>query len=274
MEISKKTLAHATPNGIRFWSKKDDNLSVQECVDNEGNLSTVVYYGKDIPSVSFLETGGLADLERIIHIVIFICGSVLVGCYLPSCDYRVSIKFYLWFHLLWAAYCFSDFIASFVVLNFTPKGRASKRFHAAEHKTWNAYRKNQDYPTYEQIKNASKYSVYCGSRDDAISTLKRILEAFTIAKFGAFLPIWGVVPLVVASKWLVSRVCYNYNIDMIFQGLYISEPTERELNCAYEGLKNLKKAEEGDMEFYVARSENDVIDYLFMMNVKKASSST
>ncbi len=233
------------PNGIWFRSRRFNSLVLEESIEN-GEIKERVYYNGETRKFNALEYYSKTNVAIIVAftILIHIVFAVMIFRYLRTAEYYGLVFFFLGLEMLLTAHFISTWITQIIVFNFFPEGRSLKKFHGAEHKVLNAYKCFNRFPTYDLIKSVSHYSENCASRITPISSIVSIAKVFIILKFGNSLHFVILVFAVILAGYVLSLLLLNSKVDMIFQCIYVSKPTEREVEVAYTGYKNLKNAED------------------------------
>jgi hypothetical protein len=129
-----------------------------------------------------------------------------------------------------------------------------KRFHAAEHKAYNAFMKNARklpknaslmefkaaIPEINQVEKTSSFSLFCGTTSNWLIVLT-LVNGLTCVSISSFVfsenPILGsaIAMLVFALGFLITIAV----IFLIQRQFYLAEPATREITLAIEALKEL-----------------------------------
>ena len=233
------------PNGIWFRSDKYDSLVVEEEIVN-GEIREKVYYeGSDeeftaIKKYSKKSLVFLAVFVILTHFILF----AMTFRYLRITEYSWYVTAYLGLWMLIASHNISILMTQIVVFNILPEGRRGKKFHGAEHKAFKAYRTSDGCPTYDLIKAASRFNDRCSSRTTVIKPLISIAKVLTIIKLGGNIHFLLLILVVNIISYGLSYLLINSKVDMIFQWVFVGNPTESELEVAYKGIQTLKAAED------------------------------
>ena len=120
-----------------------------------------------------------------------------------------------------------------------------KQCHAAEHKTYKAFKKNirnlksktqyEDFkyyiPSLEEIKNTNSFSIFCGTSFIISSTLATLTMALpNILKYKNN-------DIYFMSFWILFSLCEFYFCSKIIQKKYLSEPNHIQILLAQKALK-------------------------------------
>lgn len=233
------------PNGIWLRSDKYDSLVVEEEIVN-GEIHEKVYYegnNEDFNIIKKFSKKSLVFLAAFVILTHFILFA-MVFRFLQVTEYSWYVTAYLGFWMFIASHHISICMTQIVVFNFVPEGRSEKKFHGAEHKVITAYRFFNKCPTYDLIKATSRFSDKCGTRMTIINPLVCIAKVITIIKLGDNIHFLLLILVVNIIGYGVYYLIINSKVDMLFQWIFVGNPTERELEVAYKGIKALNKAEE------------------------------
>ena len=238
------------PNGIWFRSERFSSLVLEECIEN-GEIKERVYYNGNSREFNPLEYFSKMNMAIILvlSLLIRVAFFVMIYRYLSTVDYSGLMTIFLGLEMLLAAHNISNWIMQIIIFWCFPEGRSLRKFHGAEHKVINAYNCFNSLPTYDLVKSISPYSDTCASRITPIKTIVSIAKVLIIIKLGKSLHFILLLVAVVFVGYVLSHLIIKSKVDMIFQWIYVGKPTERELEVAYTGMKNLKVAEE---EYYNA----------------------
>lgn len=231
------TCARSQVDGIVFYSETVPTVGVVSSVTNEGKiqakskfLGVSDFLGND--SVASLLSKQLSKWIVIIIDVALVLLSILSGniCAILAAVYFSINTSYIFCSLLYLVYC----------MKFGNM-KSLARFHAAEHKAVNAYSSLERVPTFEELKNASMFSTACGSR---ISIRAVIFQTLIPMELWLLMPVSGWIYLI--TVFLTTLICYldtKFHIFLPLQFLFVSQPTDIELQVALEGLKVYDKME-------------------------------
>lgn len=240
--------ARSKSNGIFFYSNTLPRIGTETIRDEEGKITSRTIF--DTVRYEFAENYAEAKKKRFfskekiwaINIVL-----PFIAILFKEISYTLATMFFVFF--------VSENFWELIELIFQIK-KGSKinegKMHAAEHKVINAYRNLQRIPTIEEVRNASRFSKYCGSR-----------IAFRKAWGGAIITLFIIVApklglqnilitiLVGISLWIIGNF---FGIFKYLQIFVTNKPSDRELEVAVEAIKEFDKLEskletEDDDEF-------------------------
>ncbi len=242
---SKDLAASSFPNGIWFRSSKIVGLIVEEYYEN-GEIKEKVYHNEY--QGKFELSDRISNKAKIFVFVLssllIILFGVMIFRYLRSTEYSIAVMIYLGLWMAFAAYYFASLITAIIFYFGTSEGRSIRRFHGAEHKAVEARRKIIGYPTYQQIEMTSVYSPYCSSRKLVYTVMIYVAKIITIIKLGDTIKFWQLILVVILVDFIMGIIISTTKIDMIFQWIFVGNPTKHELELAYKGMEGLKAAEE------------------------------
>lgn len=239
-EYKRVSRARSKENGIVFYSNEDPWMCYETVVDNCGKIQSAVVPSAISESNEFcgvsiskkVKTDKLCLLVKIVFLVLAIISLVVTNK----------------FSIVLALVYFSVFGVSNLI-NFAETVREIKlgeskslgRFHSAEHMAAIAYEKYQRIPTMKELKSASRFEKYCGSKVIINKLLMETLFALTMAT-SDFVPTQTYL-LIVAIDVVILIFQNKFNFLRFLQILLTNKPTEKELEVALEGIKFFDKTE-------------------------------
>lgn len=241
---SKNFLGFSFPNGMWLRSSTFSALVVEEKIVN-GEVQEKVYYDGIYREFNALENYSKKSIAFIYvtsvltHVVLYF----MVFQFLGGTEYSWYVTAYLGLCMIIASNDISVLIIKIMVYTLFSEGRSARRYHGAEHKAVNAYKQIFEYPTFNQIKAASLYSDQCGTRTAIINPIVHVVRVITIIKLGDNTNFLLLILVVNIIAFVLSYIIFNSKVDMIFQKIFVGNPTELELKVAHKGMERLKKAE-------------------------------
>lgn len=169
------------------------------------------------------------------------------------------------FWLISAALYFSS-VVSFELFKFmeqsyqkkSKKGnnKSTARYHSAEHMVINCYEKLKRIPTFEEVKNASRFHKRCGSR----VTINNIVMHLLISLSFAFAANWNIFfRLSLCILILIFRLFADKKGWLRFLQVFVTEkPSDEDIELAIEGIKNYEKMEN------IFQDDSDLIEMFNM----------
>ena len=231
------TRARSTVDGIVFYSETVPTVGVVSSVTEDGQIQAKSkflgisdFLGND--SISSLLSKKLNKWIVIVLDIVLILLSILSDnpCAILATVYFSINASYVFYSLLYLVYC----------MKFGNM-KSLARFHAAEHKAVNTYSSLKRVPTFEELKNASMFVPACGSR---VGIRLVIFQTLISIELWLLLPISGWFYLI--AVFLTALLCHldtKFHIFLPLQFLFVSQPTDIELQVALEGLKVYDKME-------------------------------
>lgn len=138
------------------------------------------------------------------------------------------------------------------------KGNAKSiaRYHSAEHMVINCYEKLKRIPTFEEVKNASRFHKRCGSRMYINNMVMHLLLSLSYA----FVANWNVIfHLSLCILILIFRLFADKEGWLRFLQVFVTaKPSDEDIELAIEGIKNYEKMEK------VFQDDSDLIEMFNM----------
>lgn len=229
--------ARSKSNGIFFYSNTLPRIGTETIRDEDGKITSRIIF--DTVRYEFAENYAEAKKKR------FFSKEKIwaINIVLPFIAFLLRENSYLFATAFFVFFVSENFWELIELIFQIKKGSKINegKMHAAEHKAVNAYRNLQRIPTIEEVRNASRFSKYCGSR-----------IAFRKAWGGAIITLFIIVApklglqnilitiLVGISLWIIG------NFFLIFKYLQIfvtNKPSDMELEVAVEAIKEFDKLE-------------------------------
>lgn len=233
--------ARSKEDGIVFRSNKIPVLSYEASINASGKIETQV-----LPTMvsEIKEMGGLIstnkEKERKVELYCKIAiGITAILSIIISKQISIAIALiYFSMIALKDLIEFCQFSWSIKVGKF----KSTARFHAAEHKVINAYRKKQRVPTIEEIRKASRFDKMCGSKNyiNKIVIFGLVSIVIALAPFIKLHEYSILLMLVCIFSWLGKK----YEIFRFLQIFVTNKPTDKELKVALAGVQFFDKMEE------------------------------
>lgn len=241
MEKKQVFKARSKEDGIVFRSNKIPALSYEVSINPKGKietqmLPTAVSHIKEMEVLTNEELNKKRKVELGCKIAIWILA--ILSIYISK---QVSIAFALIYFSITALRDLLEFCQLSFNLKLG-KNKSTARFHAAEHKAVNAYKKKQGIPSMEEVKKASRFDKICGSRKYIDKILFFLLVSIVIA-LSAFVKIYvhTILVIFVLLTFLLEK---KYGMFRFLQILVMNKPTDKELEVALAGIKFFDKMED------------------------------
>ncbi len=233
-EQKELSLARSYVNGITFYSPKYLMFGVRTLLDENENFEskTIFFKFEDLFEVS--QTPKKTFLWIILSDILVIALSIILSIFTNNFGFLSAAILYA----IWARPEFYRFIKFVFRCKFKEPSLA--RFHAAEHMAVNAYNQLQRIPTLDELRKASRFSKHCQSQRSLLSFfILSLLQIAAILFYNtSFLYLIAALiilffEIIVSKKQLLS----------FLQIFVVSKPTDKELELAIEGLKQLEIVE-------------------------------
>ena len=238
--------ARSKKNGIVFYSNRIPFLGIEAILDDSENIQTNIVDKGLEKFIDYLgtynEEENTLNKKRIIifYVLIIILSIVLYVCF-KNFGFLIASMYFL-------AFVFRDlyeFINEVPLLRKKDKhGYSIAKFHGAEHKVVNAYNKLERIPTLEEAKKFSRFSKLCGSRTIIYSmftytVLTVSLFLYFSFNFNDFMYLAIMLAIIISIK-----IGENYGVLNFFQVFVTSDPGDKEIELAIEGLKQFETLED------------------------------
>ena len=242
-EKNKLITARSQKDGIRFFSGEVEGLCVIETIDENGNVTSNTKFDRPDSSIKeFMLAHGVESKDIVEGLIITFVASIPGFLYIINTHYSTLTKWYMAWCVFGAIAYIRGLIGGLIALH-TGEGKKIRRFHGAEHKTINAYEKYGHNPSYEEVKITSKYGVRCGTRKSVIKVITKVSKLIFVLKFVSKWSLFRLFFTAFIGEEVLGLIIAFSKIDMIFQGLFLSEPTDVEICVAQAGLTELLNAE-------------------------------
>lgn len=227
--------AASYPNGIAIRSRSCPDLSVKVFQDWQGNTRRALLPScqTQLYSINPFEDFYYEVAKKLTIILDIIL--VLALLFMKQFGYAIlAVSFSLLLSIP-----LSIFLTEIYILQHTEEGRKNARFHAAEHKMVNAYRKYQKVPTIEQIKKASRYTTLCGSLEIIIPLFSQVgLYILLILSNELFSNLYLKLGSMLISGG-IAFLLYHYGetLFQFFEIFLTKTPSNEELEISLEAIK-------------------------------------
>jgi hypothetical protein len=246
--------AMSSVNGIIFYSDQYDlPFGVETFIDEKGRMRSKLYlvsnYNvlRNMESRWFYESDDIAKVNPIFLLIIRLL-LIIIAVFSKN----FNITFAILYFSVMALHELVLVIFQCKYIKQNEKGKRLGRFHAAEHKSLNAYRKYERVPTCDEIKAESKISRSCGSRFIIRKIATVTAVSFIIAVAVNKSLVLYVVSIIILIVLFILENKVNYL--RIFQYMFVNEPTDEEIevarNCLimYEKVNNNMEEMRGTIE--------------------------
>ena len=236
--------ARSRSDGIVFYSSQEPGLCVTSIVTEEGEYITSPSFMIFEDLFSFL-SGEYATTRPkwataidILALVIAIVTSINDWIHLP-----IRIVGALYFILTAEKYTYG-FLITVLGMKFG-SDKTLARFHAAEHKVINAYKRYGGVPSMEELRQSSPYSKDCSSRSVIRSSVidTMIALAMLLLVKNTFMYI-----SVLVAMFILFVLDVKLGVLLPLQRLVFNNPTDVELTVALNGIKEYDAMEKRIME--------------------------
>lgn len=249
--------AASYPNGIAIRSRYCPDLAVKVFEDLHGNIRHAL-----LPSVQTRLYSPSPFEKRYYEIsqkiaIGFDIILILILLLLKQFGYvmlAISFSFFLSVPL-------AHFFTDIYILQFTAMGKKNAMFHAAEHKMVNAYHKYQKVPTFQQIKEASRYTTLCGSLETLIPIFSQLILFLLLILANEMFVKLSLKVIAMFLSGGISFLFHRYgeNIFQYLEILITKTPTDKELIIALETIKGFTLLE----DFLAQEVSDDAIENFF-----------
>mgnify|MGYP000110857602 CR=1 FL=1 len=220
--------------GILFHSSRTSAFVVKAFVSEDGEITA-----KLMNRISCTEE--FPSLEDTLFYKILKIINFFIDCALLLFLWHLHVPYYCFFAAI--AFCITIsldvlyLISSFIVLRFFSGSDA--KFHAAEHMAMHAYASGKIPKNIEELSGYSMCHPLCGSSQRIPRIIFFLLACLNlILIFPDHLILYLILLFVdfLLVEWLAEK-----QVFMCFQRLYLSKPTNVELQTALKGLQLLEK---------------------------------
>jgi len=235
--------ARSSKNGIIFYSNIYSFIGMKAYFDEFENIRTEIVYKDNEDVVDYTSIlnrkGSIFNIKNLAIIDLFLIISAVIGCaytgnfglVLGAIFFSVFVSWDLW----------RTIIVSYVMKKKDNRGYSIAKFHAAEHKVLNAYKKLKRIPTIEETKKFSRFSTQCGS----------IVRTFRIVMFFLFSIL---MTCILHYNNMIYLFCVLFVLELMvlavkhgwlnfLQVFFTSIPTDKEIKLAVEGLRQFEMME-------------------------------
>lgn len=226
-----KTIKHAQAkkNGIVFYSNKSPQTACITWYNENGEIESEVAH--------FMTYDSLCDAPHTFHlkkwIKVLFC-IILIG--IPI--FILQDPYFIATSCLLCTISPSLFKLFEISISFN---LSIKRFHAVEHMAINSYKKLQRIPNLEEIKNASRFSKFCGSMIHIVFSIGSSILYIVIGIFSRY-DYYIHIPIFIITFFLIFNKRVNGWLKY-FQFLFTAKPTDKELELGIVALQNFEKME-------------------------------
>lgn len=257
-DVKPVNIAHATSNGIIFFSNHCSQIGTLAYFDENDKIQTKQVFTKICEFEDFINAPPryttLCKKQFILAFNLILALIAIAVAY-----------FTLNFNFLIAVLYFSVTISSqfFYLINnilnikFNTNNKYSiGRLHSAEHMVLNAYSILERAPTLDEIKKFSRFSKKCGSR----LLLSKVCLYTIISILMALVPYIEFIPyIILLSVFTILFIIDSKTGILRFLQIFVTtKPTDKELLLAIEGIKQHEITEKQISEDPKSVSENIV----------------
>lgn len=268
MEDKRIKSATSLDNGIIFYSDRIPQIGVKTFYDDNDEIqyTYVSKYDEMLKTYNEAIKSNLGRIYVTAHILIVFTGFLIYM-------YTENMAFWLLTLYIILTGTYENIIYMIISLRDFKANKGKKhslaRFHAAEHKSINAYNKKCKIPTYDEIANASRFSKYCGSMIYFNKTFMNIINCIFVYIFvanawkiyiriksfltqmevttGYYVVLISIIIIIALSAQIIyltiKHIIVDYSLLQFMEVLYTEKPTKREIYLALNGLKNYEKME-------------------------------
>lgn len=228
--------ARSMQNGIVFYSNKNPAVCYEVLVDKDGQIKKAILSSELSESLdNSIKVKRHKKLEVYSKICIFILAILSIVI-----TKNISIAFGLLYFSARVLNVLFEFAACCFEVKLG-KSQSTGKFHAAEHKVINAYRKQGRIPTISEIEKASRFGKKCGSRYKIDEMANSTILAIIIC-LASFIDIY-LYMILIFIQLLFSIFEKKYNFFRFFQIFITNKPTHKELEIALTGIQFFEEME-------------------------------
>lgn len=213
-------------NGIAFYSSRHEGMAMVTTIDKSNYMNTKIVTRKELEEKFDIKKFGIYLMAEVIPRLAIMTFLIMSKYF--SMEWKICLCVFFWALMeLW----------DFFLLR---EEESNKRFHAAEHMVINAYNDLGRIPDITEIRKYSRFHNQCGTNCTTRRVIYKLL--FLIMLFTPISVLGAIILFLMAmkiTKWLFSNGYLNF-----LQVFTTSEPTDKELMVAIEGLRSFVEYEQ------------------------------
>ncbi len=221
--------AHATDNGIKFYSERHKGYMAISIVDELGNIQTKWTTKKKYKKEEDKHIK-IANIKQLLIGVLW----AIVWCIIWDISYKclmhreniIIIRFYL-------IETIGVILGEFFIVHCIGREKRKDRykFQGAEHMVLNAYKKLKRVPSLEEIRSYSRYDKSCGT-----NFTTQIVMNFSLIYLCTFIQnqFYMIIGMWISN--ILILILLQCGVLNFLQKYTTEEPTDKELSVAIEGL--------------------------------------